>query len=533
VPVEIVNGQPTSQVISPVTGMTNTNLIGQGGIDTVNVLFPDDPSQAKYAGLIYLDTDVERMVIDNRGHSEAVDWFTANGNTVGYNDGTVDHTLLYVLKTEDVTFIGGSSPYSTLTVKAGAAEQKSTIDGDRITLQAGGRMQFVRLSGTVASYTEGDFVLSGTAGGNPNIQYDDELMPAAKSANPDSGEPFVLTSKSGTFFSLFSLSLSGTGSTTVVGTNATGAMVTHTIEIDTDDIETFTMPANFVNLVSVSFDPKHLLLTSLMGQQTLKPGAALPFNPSSGIEAVSSYTRGDITISSIAGGSPNLIYDDSVTPAMRSVDPTSEAPFVLTAKDPGLFSLYSLGFIGAGSTTLTATTATGATFTHTLDVTSPSAVQTFTLPETFINLVSVSFDPSSLVLAIVDGKQTLQRGTAVQPNLPPSAEAIASYTRGSLTISSTASGSPNLLHDDSVTPAIKAADPTSGAPFVLTAKDPGLFSLYSLAFSGVGSTTLTATTASGATFTHTLDVSSPLACRASRCRGRSSIWLRCRSIPAT
>ena len=118
---------------------------------------------------------------------------------------------------------------------------------------------------------------SSTAAGSPNIEADDTLLPAAKSANPTSGTPFVLKATDGGLFSFYSIELdnplAGTAPITLVGTTATGGNVTQTFDVSSGGgLQTFNLPETFANLTSVSFDPGSLIIADLAATETLKPG---------------------------------------------------------------------------------------------------------------------------------------------------------------------------------------------------------------------------------------------------------------------
>ncbi|MCA9138153.1 MAG: hypothetical protein KDB00_15385, partial [Planctomycetales bacterium] len=258
-------------------------LIGQAGNDTVHVPIPGLPSAPVHAGLMSLASNVEHLIIDNTTNPLAVNWDTESGTFVGYKPTptSVQTPLLDMSLVEDVTILGGTSDSNTLTVNAGGVQQKGTIDDNKVTLQSAGVIQFARLFGTVSTYSEGGFTLrSSTMGGAPNLQSDRSITPAIKSANPSSGTPIQLTATDGGIFSLFSLALSGIGSTTLVGTKATGEIVTQQIDVaQPDAFETFELNRSFSKLVSVSFDLGSLLATSFVAKETLRPGPGVTIDP--------------------------------------------------------------------------------------------------------------------------------------------------------------------------------------------------------------------------------------------------------------
>ena len=60
---------------------------------------------------------------------------------------------------------------------------KGTIDGNKVTLRSAGFLQFSRLRGPVASYSEGGFTLSTTDGSSGLIE-DRTLVSAVKAVTP-------------------------------------------------------------------------------------------------------------------------------------------------------------------------------------------------------------------------------------------------------------------------------------------------------------------------------------------------------------
>jgi hypothetical protein len=259
-------------------GGFNLSLFGAAGEDTVKAIIPGLPNDPNHLGLLHVDSNVEHLVIDNTANSEKVDWETNSGANVGYFTEAGGHTpLISMARVEDVDILGGSSPTNTLTINAGAVEQKGTIDGNKVTLRSSGLLQFTRLRGPVASYSEGSFTLR-TIDGSLGLIEDNTLAPAVKRAT-DQDVPFQLNATDGGLFSLFSIDLSGIGNTSFFGTRADGSTVNQSIQVSSPgEFTTYELGPEFRNLVSVIFSPGEFLITSIVATQTLRAGVSRQIN---------------------------------------------------------------------------------------------------------------------------------------------------------------------------------------------------------------------------------------------------------------
>ncbi|WP_193789043.1 hypothetical protein, partial [Zavarzinella formosa] len=259
--------------------MPNTMILsGDSGDDKVNVIVSGNPGDSVNQGLLYLSSAVEHMEVDNSANPNPVNWTTNSGATVGYVVNNVETPLVEMSLVDDVNIIGGTSPQNTLNVNAGGTAQKGTINGNQVTLQSSGLLQFTRLQGTVASYVEGGFTLRSTTMDNqPNLEADRSILPAIKAANPAANAPVVFTATDGGLFSLYSIDFSGTGTTTLIGTTATGKTVTQQITVSSPGaFQTVTLDPKFSELTSVSLILGNLSMTKLVAIQTLHTGIELP-----------------------------------------------------------------------------------------------------------------------------------------------------------------------------------------------------------------------------------------------------------------
>ncbi|MFO0928938.1 MAG: hypothetical protein U0736_18270 [Gemmataceae bacterium] len=154
---------------------------------------------------------------------------------------------------------------------------------------------------------------------------------------------------------------------------------------------------------------------------TLRSNGLVQFTRLSG--AVSTYAEGDFVLrGATSTGQPNIQADSTFGPAFRAVDPS--ALLSLSAADGGLFDLYSIDLAGIRpGWSIVGLTATGQSVTATFDVNSPAGFQTFTLGESFRNLVSVSFTLDALRMTRLIATETLRAGTInpVNPLLTPAA----------------------------------------------------------------------------------------------------------------
>src|SRR5262249_34543197 len=100
-----------------------------------------------------------------------------------------------------------------------------------------------------------------------------------KPAHPGTTPPWRFAATDGGLFSLYSLDLAGSGSVIVTGTTATSGTVTQQFDVSSPGaFQTFTLPATFSGLVSVSISDQTVLLTNLAATETLRPGVSLPIS---------------------------------------------------------------------------------------------------------------------------------------------------------------------------------------------------------------------------------------------------------------
>jgi hypothetical protein len=99
--------------------------------------------------------------------------------------------------------------------------------------------------------------------------------------------------------------------------------------------------------------------------------------------------------------------------------PGSTNPFTLaTSPSGGLFSMYSISLSGGGTTTLSGTTANGATVKYQLTASSSNGFETITLPQKFSGLTSVTWNPGSLLFTNIVATETLAPSSASAPVIP-------------------------------------------------------------------------------------------------------------------
>lgn len=385
-PVELANGVPTAT--PKPDEYVNLDLRGEAGDDTVKAIVADAPSQPRHEALIHLRSDVERMIVDNAANAAAVDWFTSAGAIVGYRNGASDIPLLDMSLVEDVSILGGISLANSLTVNAGSIQQKGSIDGNKVTLQSAGFLQFARLTSVVSAYSEGNFTFRGAANGQPNLAPDVSLLPAVKAAQPGANAPIVMTATDGGLYSLYAIDLSGTGTAKATGTTATGRTVSASFNVSSvGEFKKFVLPADFVSLTSVSFEIGNLLMTNLAATETLRPGAT-----SESSRIVPGYLR-------------------------------------LDAADGSLFTLASLKLIGQAAVEIQAINANGVTLVEQVGIFGTQAnVQTLVLPATWTDLVSVTLHtvsgPYELVSTVASAPLEVSRTYPVLGVMPQAPQAI-------------------------------------------------------------------------------------------------------------
>ena len=290
-------------------------LDGGTGLSTVNVIIPDAP--AGHTDLRHLGfQSVAHVVVNNTANPAAVNWEEDNDDTLGYVTGTggsaVHSPLLSLNGAGEVHIEGGSSASNTLNVRADPGPVSGAFDGNNVTLVQGrnvlaagrfssypdfsdltGIIHFAGLTGNASSYSESGFTLTGDLA-------PDNTITSAVVASATPATPFTLTASDGGLFSLYSISLSGSGTTTLTGTTANGTQVTQQLSVSSSGLRTFALPSTFSGLKSVTWNPGGLRTTNLVVTETLAPSSAsAPSIP--GVAGSNPGSAQMITINSDAG----------------------------------------------------------------------------------------------------------------------------------------------------------------------------------------------------------------------------------------
>ncbi len=268
------------------------SLQGGAGEDTVKLTILDNPfnhpdlsSKLAFA--------VEHLVVDNTANTGAVSWREDNGDTVGSVQGSTYKPLVAVNGADDVRILAGTSTGNALNIVGDASPVTGTIDGDKVVLVTGqnvlasgnfktyndfsntnGLIQFAALTGSPTSYNEDGFTLSGFNGSTHTALAADTSITSAVKAGGNTNS-FVLTATDGGLFSLYGISMSGTGTVTFTANYDNGQPAfTKQIPLSASGgFLTFPFTSEFTALKSVQWNNvTGLLVTNIVATETVTPG---------------------------------------------------------------------------------------------------------------------------------------------------------------------------------------------------------------------------------------------------------------------
>src|SRR5262249_28759790 len=147
-----------------------------------------------------------------------------------------------------------------------------------------GIIHFASLTTGATSYTEGGFTLESfwdiDFGFGPleipiGMRADSSITSAVAAVAP--ANLFRLTAADGGLFSLYSISLSGSGTILLTGTTGDGKTVTQSLTVSASGgFQTFQLPPTFTGLQKVEWNPGSLLTTNLVATETVAPSTNTP-----------------------------------------------------------------------------------------------------------------------------------------------------------------------------------------------------------------------------------------------------------------
>ncbi len=236
-----------------------TDVVTGTGTDTVTMVIPSVPNQAAADGFknLALGSGIETLVVDNSSNTApgGVAWDYSSQTLYATASGGSRVKFIEAASAASVQVRAGTSGADTLLVTAGegGGDVSGTIRGNTIDLtgepgivrqnnpaadfgQYGNQLAAVAFNGLVAgatAYTERDlrFSTSNAAG----LDVDASGSPALKSRS--TGDTITLEDAGGNVFALQRMLVGGSGSITLTGTTANGAIVTRTLSASSTAVE--------------------------------------------------------------------------------------------------------------------------------------------------------------------------------------------------------------------------------------------------------------------------------------------------------